>query len=305
MTSTGEITGTPAYMAPEQLKGLPLDSRADIFALGVCLYEMLTGTHPFMKDSAFQTADAILNQPVRLSTATSRIRRKGWGTSSGGHWPTRAPDQRYQSFKDLRIDLWGRRSAADAHGDCSARSHACTARWRPAPVVAVAVGGGALAWRLWPVRLSISQRALAFNERDWILITDFKNLTGETVFDRSLRVALDVAIAQSQYVNVFPPSRVQETLRLGQHSDIRSSIASATRAHGCRRCGALREGASRRCSRAASRRWAMGLRLRRGSSIRRRASQCSRNRQPRSGRIAGCTHSTRSPHESGGSSVNR
>ncbi len=84
----------------------------------------------------------------------------------------------------------------------------------PALIALVAVGGGVLAWRLWPVQLSISQRALAFNERDWILITDFKNLTGEPVFDRSLRVALDVAIAQSQYVNVFPPSRVQETLRL-------------------------------------------------------------------------------------------
>ncbi len=64
------------------------------------------------------------------------------------------------------------------------------------------------------MQFSISQRALAFNERDWILITDFENLTGDPVFDRSLRVALDVAIAQSQYVNVFPPSRVQETLRL-------------------------------------------------------------------------------------------
>ena len=50
MTSTREITGTPAYMAPEHLKGLAIDSRADIFALGVCLYEMVTGAHPFMKD---------------------------------------------------------------------------------------------------------------------------------------------------------------------------------------------------------------------------------------------------------------
>jgi tetratricopeptide (TPR) repeat protein len=214
MTSTGEITGTPAYMAPEQLKGQPLDSRADIFALGVCLYEMVTGAHPFMKDSGFATADAILNQPAPPldrylkdpPAALEHVFRRALA---------KEPDQRYQSFKDLRIDL----GAVDLPQTRTAIAPPVRARVRrpwlvPTLIALVAVGGGALAWSLWPVQLSISQRALAFNERDWILITDFKNLTGEPVFDRSLRVALDVAIAQSQYVNVFPPSRVQETLRL-------------------------------------------------------------------------------------------
>ena len=216
MTSTGEITGTPAYMAPEQLKGLPLDSRADIFALGVCLYEMLTGTHPFMKDSAFQTADAILNQP-----APPLDRYLKDPPADLEHVFRRAlakePDQRYQSFKDLRIDL----GAVDLPQTRTAIASPVRTRARPgwlmpALVTLVAVGGAALAWRIWPVQLSISQRALAFNERDWILIADFENLTSDTVFDRSLRVALDVAIAQSQYVNVFPLSRLPDTLRLMQ-----------------------------------------------------------------------------------------
>ncbi len=208
MTSTGEITGTPAYMAPEQLKGLPLDSRADIFALGVCLYEMVTGSHPFMKDSGFATADAILNQPAPPldrylkdpPAALEHVFRRALA---------KEPDQRYQSFKDLRIDLGRGGPAADAHGDCPAGSRARPAGhgWCPRSSRSSRLVAGALAWRLWPVQLSISQRALAFNERDWILIADFKNLTGDPVFDRSLRVALDVAIAQSQYVNVFPPSR--------------------------------------------------------------------------------------------------
>ena len=214
MTSTGEITGTPAYMAPEQLKGLPLDSRADIFALGVCLYEMVTGTHPFMKDSGFATADAILNQPAPPLDRYLKDPPEGLE-----HVFRRAlakePDQRYQSFKDLRIDL----GVVDLPVTRTAIAPPVRPRARPAWLVPafitlVAVGGVGLAWQMWPVQLSISQRALAFNERDWILITDFKNLTGEPVFDQSLRVALDVAIAQSQYVNVFPPSRVQETLRL-------------------------------------------------------------------------------------------
>src|SRR4029079_14401061 len=47
ITQPGMLIGTPAYMAPEQINGLPVDARADVFALGVLLYEYACGTHPF------------------------------------------------------------------------------------------------------------------------------------------------------------------------------------------------------------------------------------------------------------------
>src|SRR5207249_9021371 len=46
-TIVGDLLGTPAYMAPEQLSGGPIDHRADLFAVGVILFEMLTGVKPF------------------------------------------------------------------------------------------------------------------------------------------------------------------------------------------------------------------------------------------------------------------
>ncbi|MBL8721418.1 MAG: protein kinase [Myxococcales bacterium] len=65
MTQTvGQTLGTPAYMAPEQVEGRPLDGRADVYALGVVLYELITGELPFTGDSVFAMAAARLTQPV-------------------------------------------------------------------------------------------------------------------------------------------------------------------------------------------------------------------------------------------------
>jgi hypothetical protein len=60
VTRTGDMLGTAGYLAPEQVRGEEVDSRADIYSLGVCLYEMLTGRAPFKTQSALQTAMAHL-----------------------------------------------------------------------------------------------------------------------------------------------------------------------------------------------------------------------------------------------------
>lgn len=63
MTQTLHVSGTLPYMAPEQILGEPISARCDVWALGVVLVQLLTGTHPFYRDNAAAMTFAILNQP--------------------------------------------------------------------------------------------------------------------------------------------------------------------------------------------------------------------------------------------------
>ncbi|MCC6608688.1 MAG: serine/threonine protein kinase [Burkholderiales bacterium] len=103
-TQTGLRLGSPRYMSPEQVLGQPVDPRADVFALGIVLYEMLTGVPPFGGDDVqaimFQVASfeppaaSRLNPavPMMLDLVVARALAK-------------APERRYQSAAELAADL--------------------------------------------------------------------------------------------------------------------------------------------------------------------------------------------------------
>jgi serine/threonine protein kinase len=74
LTRVGAGVGTPEYMSPEQCQGVPIDSRADIYALGCLLYEMLTGQTPFVADNYTALAHAhVYEQPPAPMTRNPRI----------------------------------------------------------------------------------------------------------------------------------------------------------------------------------------------------------------------------------------
>src|SRR5258708_3954385 len=95
-TSPGLVMGTVAYMPPEQARGKELDSRSDIWSLGVVIYEMLTKRTPFAEETASDTIAAILTRdpaPLEADTPSElqRIIRKALQKKA---------DERYQPVKD-------------------------------------------------------------------------------------------------------------------------------------------------------------------------------------------------------------
>jgi eukaryotic-like serine/threonine-protein kinase len=104
LTAAGSVMGTAAYMAPEALEGREADARSDVFSFGVVLYEMATGTSPFLRDSAAHTTAAILRDtPPALRTvakeAPAELER------IVGKALEKEPEYRHQSMDELATDL--------------------------------------------------------------------------------------------------------------------------------------------------------------------------------------------------------
>jgi serine/threonine protein kinase/tetratricopeptide (TPR) repeat protein len=201
LTSAGSVLGTVAYMSPEQVRAEPLDVRTDLFSFGVVLYEMATGTLPFVGDSSAVVFASILKDapipPGRLnpdvSAEVARIIDKCLEKDRA---------LRYQHASDIRTDLQRVKRDTDSGRVTSRDFH----------------------------------RAPTLTARDTIVLADFDNKTGDPVFDDTLRQGLSVELQQSPFLSLISDRQVQQQLALmGQPKEAR--LTSGVAQQICERTG--------------------------------------------------------------------
>ena len=233
LTSPGSTLGTIAYMSPEQARGEALDTRSDIFSLGVVLYELATGQHPFIGSTTALTFDLILNAaPTAPSSVNPELPLEFDRVLNEALEKDR--DIRCQSAAELRLDLQRlQRKSSEGRALRSTRSDA-TAQIEIAPppknksrtlpaalIVLVVVIAGLFGWRLWPhakpfSSISVSQitntgtlERIALSG-DGKFLAEVKNDAGQrTVWIRNLATNTDTQILSafpSQYLGLtFSP----------------------------------------------------------------------------------------------------
>jgi tetratricopeptide (TPR) repeat protein len=250
-TEPGVVMGTPNYMSPEQVRGYAVDSRSDIFSLGVVIYELVTGHQPFQGPTFSDVIAAILtSQPPPISQFVPGARQELQGIFDKAIAKNR--DHRYQSAQELLVDMRSLRRETDfqtglAGLGTTAGGERATAETTPTERITTAdhaghltsaeyiineikrhkIGAGAIALALLVAIAAVffffrPGKAGGLTERDTVLLADFANTTGEPVFDETLKQALATQLEQSPFLNIFPEARIRETLKfMGQPADAR------------------------------------------------------------------------------------
>src|SRR5688572_19859394 len=172
LTEAGTVVGTLGYMAPEQLRGQPADTRSDIWALGVLLYEIAAGARPFTGQSRFELSSNILNAPPGPLPAAVPMTLRAVIERCLEKQPTR----RYQSANEVRAAIEAIHAGTASYG----RALVYRRPWLTATVGVVMVTALAAAFGLDAIRTRLSGGSSRINA---LAVLPLENLSGDASQD--------------------------------------------------------------------------------------------------------------------------
>jgi eukaryotic-like serine/threonine-protein kinase len=213
LTSPGTTMGTMAYMSPEQARGEELDARTDLFSFGAVVYEMATGRMAFPGNTAAVIHEAILNRtPAPASQANRALPPKL--DEIIGKALEKDRKLRYQNAADIRTDLQRLKRDTESvriptrTGKVVGVGEERGIRWKlvvPSTLVIAALAAGGYFY---------FHRTPKLTDKDTIVLADFANSTGDSVFDDTLKQALSIQLSQSPFLSTLSELKVRETLVL-------------------------------------------------------------------------------------------
>ena len=216
LTSPGTAVGTIAYMSPEQVRAKELDARTDLFSFGAVLYEMATGTLPFRGESSGVIFKSILD-----GTPTPAVRLNPELPPKFEEVINKCLEKdrnlRYQHASEIRTDL--QRLKRDTDSGKSVVGEKPARRGKPVTWIAGAALVAVVAVLAW---FFLFRRSAKLTDKDSIVLADFTNTTGDSVFDGTLRRGLSVELEQSPFLSVVPDETIQQTLHfMGKAPEVR------------------------------------------------------------------------------------
>ena len=225
LTATGQMFGTLAYMAPEQLEGNEATVETDIYAFGLILYEMLSGRRPFAGSTSFaEVANRLREKPTSLGEICPSL-PPSWEATINRCLEV-VPASRFKNMQELLNSLDKKDEGCSATGkrpvsatrDQSGPSKPEAFLPRKYLLLLVFLG---LFVALFLGSLRLYRRGVNLTripEGAELLLTDISNQSGDSHLD-AITESLRSQLSQSAYVNLLDPSRRQETLtRMGRSS---------------------------------------------------------------------------------------